>query len=186
MEYLNRHFFMGFIAGVVGTLLVIYIASSFMVRSMMNREKIEAALNPPVFPGVEAEYRWSLATLEGEEIPFSTFRDRVVFLNFWSVSCVPCTVEFSSLNALAEEYEGRGVEFIHICVDEADDVRKFMEENPLLFEVYVTAGEVPEVFLSGMVSSKTIIDDDGKIACSWLGPARWDVERTRDFLDRLI
>ena len=185
-EYLNKSFFLGFAAGVTVTLLVIYVGGSFLIQSLMDQQKIQASLQPPVFPGADADLEWAVSTLEGEELSLSELEGKILFINFWGVSCVPCRAEFPSLAAIYGEYADRDVEFLHVGLDEERKLKEYLNEHPPEFPIYLARGDIPATFRSGMVASKFIVDREGRIAYTHLGPAKWDCEETRIFLDALL
>jgi thiol-disulfide isomerase/thioredoxin len=57
-------------------------------------------------------------TLAGSRLSFSSYRGRVVVLNFWGSWCGPCRQEAPSLAAAAQHYQPAGVAFLG--VDERD------------------------------------------------------------------
>ena len=69
-----------------------------------------AAGHRPVAPG------FSGTTLAGSRLSFSSYRGRVVVLNFWGSWCVPCRAEASTLAAVAALYRSSGVAFLGVDV----------------------------------------------------------------------
>ena len=66
--------------------------------------------------------------LEGAAIDLENLRGRVVWLNFWTTTCVPCRTEMPAMQGLAEEYADAGLTVIGIDVGEgADSVRRFVD-----------------------------------------------------------
>jgi thiol-disulfide isomerase/thioredoxin len=57
-------------------------------------------------------------TLTGSQLSFSSYRGRVVVLNFWGSWCGPCRAEAPTLAAAAQHYQPAGVAFLG--VDERD------------------------------------------------------------------
>ena len=55
-------------------------------------------------------------TLTGSPLSFSSYRDKVVVLNFWGSWCVPCRAEASTLSAVAALYRPSGVDFLGVDV----------------------------------------------------------------------
>jgi thiol-disulfide isomerase/thioredoxin len=64
----------------------------------------------PLAPGFTA------TTLTGSKLSFSSYRGKVVVLNFWGSWCVPCREEASTLAAVATKYRPSGVSFLGVDV----------------------------------------------------------------------
>ena len=56
------------------------------------------------------------ATLTGAKLSFSSYRGKVVVLNFWGSWCVPCREEASTLSYVAAQYQPSGVSFLGVDV----------------------------------------------------------------------
>jgi thiol-disulfide isomerase/thioredoxin len=64
----------------------------------------------PLAPGFTA------TTLTGSKLSFSSYRGKVVVLNFWGSWCVPCRAEAPILAAVAGKYRSSGVSFLGVDV----------------------------------------------------------------------
>ena len=60
--------------------------------------------------------RFTATTLTGSRLSFSSYRGKVVVLNFWGSWCVPCREEASTLSAVAARYQPSGVSFLGVDV----------------------------------------------------------------------
>jgi peroxiredoxin len=61
---------------------------------------------------------FSSTTLTGTPVHFSSYRGKVVVVNFWGSWCPPCRAEAPTLAVVAEQYQPAGVTFLG--VDERD------------------------------------------------------------------
>jgi len=59
---------------------------------------------------------FTATTLTGSSLSFSSYRGKVVVLNFWGSWCVPCREEASILSAAAVRYQPSGVSFLGVDV----------------------------------------------------------------------
>lgn len=67
--------------------------------------------------------------LEGALVDLANLRGRVVWLNFWTTSCVPCRTEMPAMQGLAEKYADDGLVVVGIDVGEgADSVKAFVDD----------------------------------------------------------
>ena len=75
-----------------------------------NSAVLYAAGHRPVAPDFTG------TTLTGSRLSFSSYRGKVVVLNFWGSWCVPCRAEASTLSAVAAQYHSSGVAFLGVDV----------------------------------------------------------------------
>ena len=59
---------------------------------------------------------FTATTLTGSKLSFSSYRGKVVVLNFWGSWCVPCREEAATLSAVAAQYQPSGVSFLGVDV----------------------------------------------------------------------
>ncbi len=92
-------------------------------------------------------------------------RGKVVFVNFWSMACIPCRQEMPSINMLKEYYNiNADVMFCSICLD--DDVaaaNAYFKEKGYTLKIYTVDGPVPENVFHGELPTTAIIDKRGRV-----------------------
>ena len=109
--------------------------------------------------------------LAGDTIRLSDFRGQVLVLNFWDTGCKPCVAEHETLNAVATEYQKRGVRFLGVVAydTEASLKRCAREHGPT---VYPNLGdrsrEVTKSYQAVGVPLHVVIDAEGRVA--WWHP----------------
>ena len=75
-------------------------------------------------------------TLDGERVDLVEMRGQVVWLNFWTTSCVPCRTEMPAMQALAERYADDGLQVVGIDVGEgSNSVREFVDELGVTYPI---------------------------------------------------
>lgn len=107
------------------------------------------------------------ATLAGsaEKLDFSTYKGKVVLIDFWATWCPPCKKSMPFLNGLRNERSKDGFEIIAINVDEdSEEVKQFLSKNPVDYIMaFDPKGDCPAKFdVKGMPSSY-LVDKTGKI-----------------------
>ncbi|XLS30173.1 thioredoxin-like domain-containing protein [Flavobacteriaceae bacterium M23B6Z8] len=55
--------------------------------------------------------------IKGNEISFSTFRSKIILLNFWASWCKPCRQENPYLLEIYDNYHAKGLEIISVSID---------------------------------------------------------------------
>lgn len=138
---------------------------------------------------------FSSVDLDGAGVILSEFQNReVVVLDFWATWCRPCIQSMPSLEALNEEFEHRGAEFLAVNVGEGPElIREFVEDTD--FTVRVVMDEQEEI--SGAygvrgIPQLVIVGKDGRVAHievgypPFAGLAEQREDRLRELLEDLI
>lgn len=122
------------------------------------------------------------------KIDFSTYGDKLIYVDFWASWCGPCRLSFPFLNELHEEFNGKGLAIVAISVDKKEsDAKKFLARTPANFTLAIDSnGACPKTFdIQGMPSS-FIIDKHGKILFEHSGFRPSDPEKIRKALSKLL
>src|ERR1019366_10605673 len=61
---------------------------------------------------------FALLNAQGAKRTLSSYKGRVVIINFWASWCAPCQIELPQLNQLATDESGKNVSVIAISVDQ--------------------------------------------------------------------
>ncbi len=96
----------------------------------------------PALPAVTAEamaslFATSLEDVSGQSQPFSGWQGRTLVVNFWASWCPPCREEMPAFSRLQDRYAARGVQFVGIALDTADNVRAFAEAHPVSYPLLI-------------------------------------------------
>ena len=129
--------------------------------------------------------------LDGATVSLSDFRDReVVVLDFWATWCQPCIQSMPALQALDDEFDERGAEFLAVNVGEEPElVRDFLQDMD--FAVRVLMDEQEEI--SGAygvrgIPQLVIVGMDGRVVRIEVGypPFAGMAEQRNERLRRLL
>ncbi len=122
--------------------------------------------------GTEAEL--ALKDLFGAEQKLSSFRGRIVVLNFWATWCGPCVKEMPDLAAIQNQYAALGVQVIGASADtlaEQKTVREFIARVKINFPVWLdaTKEDMARFGLGPGLPGTAVIGRDGKIVAVYHG-----------------
>lgn len=139
-----------------------YIAVDRM--SILAESIVSAARQAAI--GTEAELQ--LKDLFGVDQKLSSYRGRIVILNFWATWCVPCKDELPDLVAIQNDYAALGVQVIGAAADELADrakVMKFIKEMRINFPVWLglDTSEMQRFGVGPSLPATIIVGRDGKI-----------------------
>lgn len=96
--------------------------------------------------------------------------NKIVVINWWATSCLPCIEEIPVLNKLVDKYHNQNIEFIAIVWDESNH-SKFIEKHPFSYIQGFTTRELTELF-GEIFPRHIIVDKDGKILLNKLGGSK--------------
>jgi cytochrome c biogenesis protein CcmG/thiol:disulfide interchange protein DsbE len=115
---------------------------------------------------------FTLASFDGSEISLSDLQGQVVVLNFWASWCSPCRQEAADLQSVWEMYEGQGAVFLGVSHKDAEDAaRAFVEEFGLTYSNGADpGGKISRAYGITGVPETFVIDGEGKVARSYIGP----------------
>ena len=105
----------------------------------------------------------------GTEQRLSSFKGRIVILNFWATYCIPCRKEMPDLAAIQNEFAALGVQVIGASTDESEDrdkVLQFVKETKVNFPIWMGASGADMIpfGLGTALPGTVIIDREGRVA----------------------
>lgn len=118
------------------------------------------------------------ATLaDGTEFTLSEQQGKVVLLNFWATWCGPCVREMPAFEKLQEDY-GDNVAILAVnCMEDADTVAAFIEENSYTFPIAIDErGAVSAKYPTQGIPYTLVIDGDGIVQNIYMGAADADTQ----------
>ena len=137
----------------------------------------------------DAAPQFTARALEGPgQLSLADYRGKLVYLDFWASWCPPCLVSLPELEALRQEYAGRGLEIVAVNLDrDLEQARRFLKKHPV---GYASAsdpeGRIPRTFEVETMPTSFLIDRDGVIRHVQAGFRKGDVEGLRKRIDALL
>ncbi|MBI4986199.1 MAG: TlpA family protein disulfide reductase [Rhodocyclales bacterium] len=148
-------------------------------------------LPPPPVVGeaaIEALYATTLPDAAGRPQSLAQWRGRVLVVNYWATWCVPCRDEMPLLDRLQTRYGAKGVQFVGIAADSAQNVADYVRATPLSYPLLVGEKESIQPTLDfgnapQGVPFSIVLDREGRTAAAVLG--RLDEGALEQLLERL-
>jgi peroxiredoxin len=117
--------------------------------------------------GKNAPLDYTVKDMNGANVRLSSYKGRIILLNFWATWCEPCKEEIPDLITLQEQYKNDIVVLGFSIDDSAEKLREYAAKYQMNYPVLVGAGHenIQEAYgpMWG-VPVTVIIDRDGKIA----------------------
>ncbi len=119
---------------------------------------------------------FSLKDINGSAVSLSSYKGRVVLLNFWATWCPSCAEEMPSLNKLSRALKNMQFSVIAVSEDRsASDVKDFLKTHPSDITVVVdyslsVSRNLYKVFV---LPTSFLIDKKGVIVQKYYGEEDW-------------
>ena len=115
----------------------------------------------------------TLPDASGAAHALSTYRGKVVVVNFWATWCVPCVEEIPAFSRLQSEFAS-GVSFVGIGIDSPSNIAMFEKKIRPTYPLLVadaSGTELARAFgdTSGSLPFTVVIGVDGRVTASKLG-----------------
>lgn len=111
-----------------------------------------------------------------ERMILKNLRGKPVVLNFWALYCPPCRREMPDLEALHQEFKGRGLQIIGVNSDDPRDktrlprMKAFLEDKKISFPILVDYIHALRLYRVERIPYTVLIDRQGKVVNDFEGP----------------
>lgn len=128
------------------------------------------------------------ALKDGHEIPWSSLKGKVVYLDFWASWCGPCAQSFPFMTDLAKTHQKDGLEIVAISVDESrEEAEGFLKQHPQPLTIaYDPEGVCPKEYGLETMPTSYLIDRKGQLRHVHRGFARSDQGELTRTVDELL
>jgi peroxiredoxin len=118
---------------------------------------------------------FNLKDLTGKSRSLSSYRGKLVFLNFWATWCGPCRAEIPSMEQLYTELQDLGFTIVAVNSQEPmEQVAAFVQETGMTFPVLLdSTGRVGAAYGVRAIPTTYIIDPRGAIRARMVGTRDW-------------
>ncbi|MGC2259855.1 MAG: TlpA disulfide reductase family protein [Candidatus Sulfotelmatobacter sp.] len=114
---------------------------------------------------------FSLPNLTGQKLDLSSYRGKVILLDFWATWCDPCRDEIPHFVELQSKYGDQGLQIIGVSMDDGPEpVRDFYQLFKMNYPVVMGNAKTGELY-GGVLGLPIafVIGRDGRIADKHIG-----------------
>ena len=132
------------------TLIMACLATLTLVTGCSKFDNSQSTLNGPQVTAKFFDAQFTDAA--GKPVDLTTLRGKTVVINFWSTWCPPCVEEMPLFSEAQTAYKDKNVVFVGIAADQADNVKPFLQKNPVNYLIAV--GGQPAFELSQQLGNR--------------------------------
>ncbi len=114
---------------------------------------------------------FTLPLLDGGQLRLSSYKGKVVLLDFWATWCVPCREETPHFVEMQQKYGERGLQIIGVSMDDSSDpVHTFYQQFHVNYPVVMGTADVGAAY-GGVLGLPIafLIDREGRIYSKHMG-----------------
>ncbi len=137
----------------------------FLTRPSRSDKESAVKAEPALAPD------FSLPDLSGGHLELSTYRGKVVLLDFWATWCDPCREEIPRFVELQKKYGAQGLQIIGVSMDDGPaPVRDYYQRFKMNYPVVMGNAKVGELY-GGILGLPIafVIGRDGRIYAKHIG-----------------
>lgn len=132
------------------------------------------------------DFRVERAEQPVKEVKLSSFKGKVVLIDFWATWCGPCKETMPKIEALFAKYASKGLEVMAISNERRAEVRGFRAKSGVTYPFYVDIwNEATMRFKVDMIPQLYVIDRKGQIALHEIG-SDLDIPKIERALDTAL
>jgi peroxiredoxin/outer membrane lipoprotein-sorting protein len=113
---------------------------------------------------------FELKDLQGAQVRLSSFRGKIVLLDFWATWCPPCRKEMPSIEKLHRQFAGKDVVVLGINDEDSATVKSFLKKNEYSLPTLLDSKKnVHRLYGARAIPTVIVIDRDGVIRAHYIG-----------------
>lgn len=121
-----------------------------------------------------------LESLEGETLDLTSFKGKIIFLNFWATWCRPCLQEMPTIEKAMIDLKEENIVFLFASDEDPDHILNFKNTRKFDFQ-YVRVLNLVELNIQALPTT-FIFNENGHLIFSEMGYRDWSTEKNKTLL----
>ena len=187
----TKNFIFGFITCLIVIIVSVIIFSKFLeakkekMLESENAKEIDQITYSIISIESEEINKLKLLNIKDEQI---SFKENVVFINFWATWCLPCIAEMPTIKKLEPDSnkEKKPIEFILVTSDSKEKVKKFEDKKHFGFEyAFYDDKTISSVFKSKSIPVTYILDFKNMLCYKIEGSTNYSSKVFKKFINSI-
>jgi thiol-disulfide isomerase/thioredoxin len=160
------------------TMIFLALSLSVAVAHAADPKTVRAPLLTPA--DRKAAPSFLLTNAEGKPSSNSSYRGKVILLDFWATECGGCRVEIPWFIEIAEAYKGQRLAVVGVSMDilyenlkDASEgwkkVRPFVRDHKVNYPILMGDDKVTKLYDIQALPATYLIDKNGRVAAGYIG-----------------
>jgi peroxiredoxin len=114
---------------------------------------------------------FTLQQLDGQSLTLSSYRGKVILLDFWATWCYPCREEIPHFVEMQKKYAARGLQVIGVSMDDSPEpVPAFYQQYHMNYPVVMGSAKIGESY-GGLLGLPItfLLDRQGRMTAKHIG-----------------
>ncbi|MCX7176815.1 MAG: TlpA disulfide reductase family protein [Proteobacteria bacterium] len=157
-------------------LAVVAAVAGYVAATFNHQQSMKPADIPPrdAQHATSALMGMTLPNASAVEQSLRQWQGKVLVVNFWAAWCLPCREEMPGFSRLHAKYAAKGVQFVGIAFDSADNVKEFSNLTPVSYPLLIGSSALMPITAElgdavGGLPFTVIIGRDGSLVQTRLG-----------------
>lgn len=147
-------------------------------HAMVQQTEMMVAKTEAIKVGAEAP-ELILPTKDNKDLALSSFRGKIVLIDFWASWCAPCRKELPNVKRVYEKYKNKGFEILGVSLDKDRDtwleaIDKEGLKWPQVSDLKFWQSEACQTYAVQSIPYTVLVDKEGKIIATDLRGADLD------------
>jgi thiol-disulfide isomerase/thioredoxin len=133
-------------------------------RNLVNADKMPKPAESKFFKTGESFSKIKTTDIHGNKINTKNLKGKIIVVNYWFTTCMPCITEIPELNKIADKYkDDSSVVFISIALDDADTIEQFLKLQPFKYAIIDNGRFLASDNNISSYPTNVVVDQNGKV-----------------------
>lgn len=133
-------------------------------RNLASIDKMPKPAESKFFKTGERFSKIQTNDIHGNKINTKNLRGKIIAVNYWYATCVPCISEIPELNKIADKYKNdSNVVFISIAKDDKNTIEQFLKLHPFKYAIIDDGSFITSENNISSFPTNVVVDQNGKV-----------------------